>query len=292
MSDNPVVSDKLIVNGIIKFSNVDGPGNRLTIFTQGCNIACVYCHNFETINFCGNCGHCVKTCPTGALQLEDKKVVYYKDKCVDCDQCIKVCEQSSSPKTQQYTVDELFEIISKYKAFLRGITVSGGECTLQAKVITKLFEKVKAETNLTCFVDTNGYFDLDSEDMKALVEITDKFMVDIKAINNAENNAEEIIKVKETNRNVENLKKLLNINKVHEVRTVVTNNFEYFRPIIDEVSEIVAEFSEQDVKYHIIKMRAKVIKENQRFLEGLAPRDEEMEEIKDRYKDKPYIVVR
>ncbi len=285
MSDKPVLSDKLIVNGIIKFSNVDGPGNRLTIFTQGCNIACVYCHNFETINLCNSCGICVKTCPTNALQLENKKVVYYEDKCVNCDECIKVCENSSSPKTQEYTVDELCDIISKYKVFLRGITVSGGECTMQAKVITKLFEKIKAETNLTCFVDTNGYFDLNNEDIKALVEITDKFMVDIKAINNAE----EIIKVKETNRNIENLEALLNKNKVHEVRTVVTNNFDYFKPVIDEVSSLVENF---DVEYHIIKMRAKVMKENQRHLESLAPSDEDMEVFTQQYKDKPYIVVR
>ena len=48
---------KGIVNKIIPFSNVDGPGNRLSIFFQGCNFDCLYCHNPETIEIMkeGNC---------------------------------------------------------------------------------------------------------------------------------------------------------------------------------------------------------------------------------------------
>ena len=39
---------KAPVNKIIKFSAVDGPGNRTAIFLQGCNFNCKYCHNPET----------------------------------------------------------------------------------------------------------------------------------------------------------------------------------------------------------------------------------------------------
>ncbi|MGL5951492.1 MAG: 4Fe-4S cluster-binding domain-containing protein, partial [Cetobacterium sp.] len=39
---------KAKINKIIKFSNVDGPGNRMAIFFQGCNFNCEYCHNPET----------------------------------------------------------------------------------------------------------------------------------------------------------------------------------------------------------------------------------------------------
>jgi len=41
---------KGLVNRIIPFSSVDGPGNRTAIFLQGCNFNCSYCHNPETIN--------------------------------------------------------------------------------------------------------------------------------------------------------------------------------------------------------------------------------------------------
>ena len=34
---------------IIPFSNVEGLGNRTSIFLQGCKLNCLYCHNPETI---------------------------------------------------------------------------------------------------------------------------------------------------------------------------------------------------------------------------------------------------
>ncbi|MGM9942993.1 MAG: 4Fe-4S cluster-binding domain-containing protein, partial [Erysipelotrichaceae bacterium] len=42
---------KAPVNKIISFSNVDGPGNRTSIFFQSCPFHCLYCHNPETINY-------------------------------------------------------------------------------------------------------------------------------------------------------------------------------------------------------------------------------------------------
>ncbi len=264
------MKDKLIVNGIIKFSNVDGPGNRLTIFTQGCNINCIYCHNFETINFCENCGLCVTTCPTNALSIIDGKVFYNKEVCVDCDECIKICENSSSPKTKLYSIDELLGLIKTYEPFLRGITLSGGECTLQANFISKLFKKVKQETKLSCFLDTNGYFDIENEDIQRLIEVTDKFMIDIKCIDNTK----KIIGVLENNINIENLEYLLKMDKVYEVRTVVTKDFEYFKPVLKTVSNIIKDY---DVTYKIIKMRAKVMKESQKYLETLCPTEKELD---------------
>jgi pyruvate formate lyase activating enzyme len=44
------------VNKIIPFSNVDGPGNRTSIFFQGCPFNCLFCHNPETIHLCVSCG--------------------------------------------------------------------------------------------------------------------------------------------------------------------------------------------------------------------------------------------
>ncbi len=40
---------RLPVHRIIPFSNVEGFGNRTSIFVQGCNMNCIYCHNSETI---------------------------------------------------------------------------------------------------------------------------------------------------------------------------------------------------------------------------------------------------
>jgi pyruvate-formate lyase-activating enzyme len=45
-----------VVSKILRWSVVDGPGNRLVLFLQGCNFACPGCHNPYTIGQCNDCG--------------------------------------------------------------------------------------------------------------------------------------------------------------------------------------------------------------------------------------------
>lgn len=122
---------KAIVNRIIPFSSVDGPGNRTAIFLQGCNINCKYCHNPETRRLCINCGVCVGQCPAGALSLgEDNRVIWDQGACVQCDTCIHVCPNDSSPKVREMTPEEVYAAVKRQIPFIRGISVSGGECML------------------------------------------------------------------------------------------------------------------------------------------------------------------
>lgn len=222
-----------LVNKIIPFSCIDGPGNRTAIFFQGCNFKCTYCHNPETINKCIHCGKCIYTCPVEALSIEDSKVAWNEKKCVQCDNCIRTCNHLSTPKVKDYSVDELLEEIKKVSSFIKGITVSGGECTLNADYLVELFRKVKEELNLTCFVDTNGSIDLIAHE--ELVELTDKFMLDVKSINEDEH-----INITGLSNDIvlRNLKYLLDRDKLHEVRTVIAPNLnnEY---TVREVSRII-----------------------------------------------------
>ncbi|MGL5328142.1 MAG: YjjW family glycine radical enzyme activase [Peptostreptococcaceae bacterium] len=222
-----------LVNKIIPFSCIDGPGNRTAIFFQGCNLKCTYCHNPETINKCIDCGRCIDTCPVDALALKNNKVVWYEDKCVECDNCIKTCKSLSTPRTKEYSVDDLFEEIKKIRPFIQGITVSGGECTLNADFLIELFKRLKEELNLTCFVDTNGSIDL--REYEELVDLTDKFMLDVKCIDE-----EEHIKITGLSNKIviKNLHYLLEKDKIHEVRTVVTPNLNNEKTI-KEVAKII-----------------------------------------------------
>jgi pyruvate formate lyase activating enzyme len=167
-----------IVNKIIPVSSVDGPGNRTTIFLQGCNIQCGYCHNPETQRICNNCGRCVKECPTRALTQENGQVIWDEVQCILCDRCINVCENYASPRVKKMTARQVFEEIEKGISFIRGITVSGGECTLYPEFLIELFQLAKAN-QLTCLIDSNGTTDF--EEQKKLLELCDGVLLDIKS---------------------------------------------------------------------------------------------------------------
>lgn len=127
------------INKIIPLSLVDGPGNRTSVFFQGCNLTCAYCHNPETQRLCSHCGICVSGCPTRALTNATGVVNWNYDTCISCDQCINICPSFASPRVRNMTPDEVFNEVQKNIPFIRGITVSGGECSLYPNFIKELF---------------------------------------------------------------------------------------------------------------------------------------------------------
>ena len=167
-----------LVNKVIPFSCVDGPGNRTAIFLQGCNFDCKYCHNPETIHRCVNCGACVPYCKPGALTLENGTVHYDIAKCVLCDECFHHCPHGSSPRTRALTAEQVMTEVRKNVPFIRGITVSGGECTRWPEFLKELFPLAREE-NLTCLLDSNGSYDFSAD--PALLAVTDGVMLDVKS---------------------------------------------------------------------------------------------------------------
>lgn len=166
------------VNKVIPFSLVDGPGSRCSVFLQGCNIACAYCHNPETQNLCLGCGLCVEQCPAGALSWENGRVRWDKDACVQCDTCIHACPHKASPKIEWLTPGEVFETVHSYQPFIRGVTVSGGECMLRADWMRELFALCR-EAGLGTLIDSNGCVPF--EEHLDLLDVADGVMLDVKA---------------------------------------------------------------------------------------------------------------
>jgi pyruvate formate lyase activating enzyme len=84
------------------------------------------------------------------------------------------------------SVDEVLQQIRRAEPFLGGITVSGGEATLQAEFVHALFTAVKGDrqlARLSCFVDSNG--SADAATWRFLAPVTDGAMIDLKCFDPA-----------------------------------------------------------------------------------------------------------
>ncbi|WP_010293169.1 YjjW family glycine radical enzyme activase [Clostridium senegalense] len=265
-------NSKALVNKIIPFSSVDGEGNRMAIFLQGCNYNCLYCHNPETINLCINCGKCIESCNYGALTMVDDKVNYNRAKCKNCDCCIAACDRNSSPKVLEMTVDDIVKEIEKVKFFISGITVSGGECTLQSEFLLELFKVVK-KMGLTTFIDTNGSTRL--YENQQLLEVTDKTMIDLKAFNSKEN--KELVGLG-NEMVLKNIEELAKKDKVYEIRTVVVPELLDNEYTIDMGSKLISKI-DKNIIYKLIKFRSLGVREE--LLKAYTPSQDYMNKLKE-----------
>ena len=237
------------VNKIIPLSLVDGPGNRTSIFLQGCNVSCAYCHNPETQAVCNHCGICVSGCPSGALTIVDSRVKWDPEICTLCDQCIKVCLTFASPRVKNMSPEEVFQEIQKNIPFIRGITVSGGECTLYPNFLKELFA-IANENGLTCLIDSNGTTDFSR--FPELMQLCNGVMLDVKAWD------EQIYKkltVGPTNSIVKkNLQYLADCNKLEELRIVCLPGEVDAEAVISGIAQTIDEKTGR-VRLKLIKFR-------------------------------------
>ena len=259
------------VNRLIPFSAVDGPGNRTVVFLQGCTFSCKYCHNPETITPCNACGSCLSVCPTGAIQAEGGRIVYHPAKCVMCDACIHACPRNACPRIRYLTAEETMREIRSNLPFIRGATVSGGECTLHRNYLEELAHLCHNE-GCTILLDSNGSYDF-SEDTE-LLDAVDGVMLDVKAWDEEEHlnliGAKNVTVKK-------NLCYLAERGKLAEVRTVVVPDEMNAAETVRNVSRTLAELGAADVPYKIIRFRPMGVRREYRHFRS--PDQKELENL-------------
>lgn len=185
---------KAMIFNIQKYNMYDGPGVRTLVFFKGCPLRCKWCANPEglerkyqvmsKLDLCKDCGACVAACPMGihTLSAEGKHIVNREIACINCKACEKACPQSAITIVgEMKTVSELLEIIEEDEAFYAmsggGVTLGGGEVSMQPEFATNLLMRCKQE-GINTAIETCGYAQMES--MLKLAEYVDLFLYDLK----------------------------------------------------------------------------------------------------------------
>ncbi|MGK0598848.1 choline TMA-lyase-activating enzyme [Yokenella regensburgei] len=191
---------------IQKYSIYDGDGIRTLIFFKGCNIRCPWCANPEGLESqyqvmfsrdkCIDCGDCVSVCPAGVHQRREvngelKHIVDREKTCIGCRKCEQICTRSALDIVgKEVTVSELMDIVMQdYDFYLSsggGVTIGGGEMSLQTDFAVALFSECK-KMMINTAVETQGTTSL--ANYQKLAPVTDTFLFDIKQIDSARHQA-------------------------------------------------------------------------------------------------------
>jgi pyruvate formate lyase activating enzyme len=131
---------------------------------------------------------------------------------------------------------EVMAEIEPSLAFIRGLTVSGGECTLYPEFLRALGLLCR-EKSLSFFLDSNGSYDYAGD--PALMEVTGGVMLDVKADPENEGEYKRV-----TGRNcrdlLEKMEFLARAGKLWEVRTVVSPGLFDAEALVEKVCRRLA----------------------------------------------------
>lgn len=145
------MNEKGLIFDIKRDCSEDGPGIRTTVFLKGCPLSCVWCQNPEGKKL------------TPEIDIQGKQIGTW------------------------LTVEELLYRLLEDKPFFTssggGVTLSGGEATLQMNFASRLLQALKHE-NIHTALETSGFFHY--QDFKhQMLPWLDLIYYDIKLIDDA-----------------------------------------------------------------------------------------------------------
>ena len=192
-AEQPQISDlRAIITAVERGAVHDGHGFRTTVFFKGCPLRCGWCHNPETHETtpqllytqskCAGCHACAATCRRGALVWENDGLEIDFDRCDTCGECVKTCPTGAMLVVgEEKTLDDLVREVLRDQVFYKnsggGVTLSGGELSLQADFAAAFLKKLK-EAGIHTAIETCAH--TSGKKFASLIKYTDTVLFDLK----------------------------------------------------------------------------------------------------------------
>ncbi len=182
-----------------RLSTEDGPGIRTTVFFKGCPLRCAWCHNPESISprpqvqwlesRCIGCQSCLEACPRhGLVRNSGGEIARDRAACTACGECSEACPSGAmellGTRVEAATLaKELLKDNAYFMASAGGVTLSGGEPTLQPEFAAELSQRLR-QAGVAVALDTCGL--CPPQVLERLLPWVDLVLFDLKCIDPAE----------------------------------------------------------------------------------------------------------
>jgi len=176
-------------------------------------------------------------------------------------------------ETTEMEPEEVVSEVMKNVPFIRGVTFSGGECTMQKAFLLEVIPMLK-EKGLTVLLDSNGSLDFSKEE--ELMEMIDGVMLDIKAFDREEHKE---LTGRDNEIVLKNAVFLAEKGMLTEVRTVIAPTLYSCDKAVESIAKLLAPYNQQKtIRYKLIQYRPHGVRKE--YLNTKVPSKDYIEQMK------------